>query len=332
MASFKSHPFFYTSLLLIGAVAAGEAWLLFSQRSEVSKLETEIVTKLQDLDGFARQNPFPSAENVKLVDADLAEAEKTRAEIRGILRATSETAGKLAAAVVPGSSLDAYFDIANYAERVRDSALRAGVTAPADNRFGFSLYASTGPEVDLIEPVFRQRQYADYLMEVLIAARPREFVSLQRERPLSPAQKQQISDALASGQQAPSFGPADGGDFFNIDSRVSARVPGFVETTPFRLVFVGTTASLRSMLNKLALFELPVVVRSVEVEALNKGESRSSQPSAPSSPFSLFGGDTASTPQEQEKPIVEQTDSRFIVTVEFIGLVEATKPADTANP
>src|SRR5262245_59378947 len=112
MASFKSHPFFYTSLLLIGAVTAGEVWLAFSQRSQASKLSSEIVQKDEELQAIARQHPFPSKENLALVEVDRAEAEKTRDEIRNLLRANGETASKLAAATVPASSTDAYFDIA----------------------------------------------------------------------------------------------------------------------------------------------------------------------------------------------------------------------------
>lgn len=333
MASFKSHPFFFTSLLLIGAVTAGEAWLVFSQRSQADKLSKDIEQKQQQLEAFANQRPFPSKENLAAVEKDRAQAEKTRDEIRQILRASSEIATRLASATVPASSTDAYFDIANYVERIREAASAAKVALPAENRLGFSLYASTGPERDLIAPVFQQRQYADYLLGVLIAAKPAQILSLQRERPLTPAQKQQVAEALASGQPSPIQSSQDGGDYFVIDPRTSARVAGFVETSPFRLSFTGTTASLRYVLNELARFELPVVVRSVEVEPLNKtdGGSKPSYSPAPVSnnPFAAFGGDAAPgvSTTETEKPLVEQTDSRFVVTVEFISLVDKAPPA-----
>lgn len=338
MASFKSHPFFYTSLLLIGTITAGEAWLVFSQRSQAAKLSADIAQKQEALQAFSRQQPFPSKENVALVETDRQEAEKTRDEIRKLLRATSDTATRLASAAVPASSTDAYFDIANYVERTREVAQKAGVGLPVENRLGFSLYASTGPEKDLIPLVFQQRQFAEYLMEVLINAHPREILSLQRERPLTAAQKQQAADASASGQSFSGGNAAEGGDYFVIDPRTSARVPGFVETTPFRLSFVGITGSLRSVLNELAKFDLPVVVRSVEVEPLNKQESGSrsfaAAPAPANNPFSLFGGGESSgaTPVvETVKPLVEQTDSRFVVTVEFISLVDKT-PANAEAP
>jgi hypothetical protein len=326
MASFKSHPFFYTSLLLIGAVTAGEAWLIFSQRSQAAKLTAEIEQKEQALQAFSRQQPFPSRENVAAVEADRQEAEKTRDEIRKLLRATGEVADKIEAASVPNTSADAWYVIADYVERVRATAQAAHVGLPAENRLGFALYAGTGPERELIPAVFRQLQYADYLMGVLIAARPREILSLHRERPLTEAQKRQNAEGAGSGL-APSYSSAaEAGDFFTMDPRTSARVPGFVETSPFRFSFVGTTSSLRSVLNQLAKFELPVVVRSVEVESLNKQEPAArSRPSA-ANPFALFGetGEGAPAAVETEKPLIEQTDSRFVVTVEFISLVDKT--------
>lgn len=337
MASFKSHPFFFTSLLLIGAVTAGEAWLVFSQRSQSAKIASDIEQKQQQLQAFSNQRPFPSEENVSAVETDRASAEKTRNEIRHILRANSEVAARLASATVPPDSTAAFFDILNYNERLRAAVEGTNIDLPAEDRLGFSLYAKEGPERELIAPVFQQRQYADYLLGVLIAAKPSQILSLQRERPLTAAQKQQVADALASGQSSPLQPGPDGGDFFVIDPRTSARVAGFVETSPFRFSFTGTTASLRSVLNELARFELPVVVRSVEVEPLNKTDGASRPSPAPrvsSNPFASFGiGETSGAPAtETVKPLVEQTDSRFVVTVEFISLVDKTPPAAPQAP
>lgn len=343
MASFKSHPIFYSSLLLIGAVTAGEIWLTFSQRSQAAAIEAEIAQKTQTLAGFASQSPFPSKENLAQVESDLATADKTREAIRKTLSSNSEVATQIASAIVPATSTDAYFDIANYVERIRESAQKAGIGLSADNRLGFSTYASTGPDRDLIPTVFLQRQYADYLLGVLIASQPREIVSLQRERPQTAEEKRLAAEALASGLPAASSGESsDSGDFFGIDPRTSARVDGFIETNPFRLTFVGTTTALRNLLNQLARFDLPAVVRSVEVGPITTTDRGSSAParSAPATnPFALFGGgangDSAAEATEAVKPLVEQTDSRFVVTVEFVGLVDKNAPEaapEVTNP
>ena len=340
MASFKSHPFFYTSLILAGALTAGQAWLLFSQRSATQRVSAEIEQKKQTLDGFSFQKPFPSRENLSAAEADRGQTEKTRDEIRAGLRATGEVADRIASAPVPDSSTQAYFDIAKFVERVRAQAAGAKTAVVPDNRFGFSAYASRGPVGDLIAPVFHQLQYAEYLIGALVGSEypPSEFISLQRERPLSVEQKKLLDEALAAGQPAPSDPDSTGsGDYFVIDPSTSARVAERVETVPFRLTFVGRTATLRAFLNELALFKLPVVVRSVEVESLaakDSGRPRSVAPAANRSPFATVpDGDTAA-PAEIEKPIVEQIDSRFIVTVEFVSLVDknaaaAAAPANT---
>lgn len=337
MASFKSHPFFFTSLLLAGALTAGEAWLLYSQRASAKKISTEIAQKKQTLDSFSFQKPFPSRENLSAVEADRKQAEKTRDEIRADLRATGEVAEKLAAAVVPASPTDAYFDIANFVERMRAQARTANVAFTSDNRFGFSTYASTGPVRDLITPVFHQRQHAEYLIGALLGSAnpPKEFISLQRERPLTAEQKHQIEEAVASGQTPPSLGDGNGStDYFTIDPRTSARVPTFVETSAFRVTFTGNTSVLRAFLNELALFKLPAVVRSVEVEPLVPAGGKTSAPAVhqANNPFgSLFATpDTAAAAAESVKPLVEQTDSRFIVTIEFVALVDKNAaPANT---
>jgi hypothetical protein len=156
---------------------------------------------------------------------------------------------------------------------------------------------------------------------------------VERTRPLTEAQKAEIQAAGGAPVANPTGTSGDKGeDFFTIDPRTSAKLEGFVNTEPFRITFTGTTDVLRAFLNELALFKLPVVVRSVEVESIDKsGATPTSRPAvapAPSSPFGLFGQDaTAAAPVEVVKPLIEQIDSVFVVTVEFIQLVDKNAPA-----
>lgn len=350
MASFKSHPFFVTSLILAGALTAGQAWLIFSQRSSAKKIGASIEQKEQTLQKFNTARPFPSRANLEAVEADLAAVQKIRADIRERLHATGEVAERIKSATIPVSSTDAYFDVATFVERVRAKVAAASETAGspievgADNRFGFSAYRTTGPASDLVAPVFKQRLYTEYFIDTLLANPSRalsSIVSIQRERPLSAVQKRQIAEALASGQSAPNFGDGGGGgsgaavgDYFSIDPRTSARVEGFVETMPFRITFVGFTPALRDFLNELATFKIPVVVRSVEVDPVNPAQ-RGGQAAAapkPQSMADLFGSAAASAEggvtKIEDKEIVPKTESRFTVTLEVISLVE--KPADAA--
>jgi hypothetical protein len=116
-----------------------------------------------------------------------------------------------------------------------------------------------------------------------------------------------------------------------VDPRASARVPGYLETTAFRISFVGQTASLRSFLNKLASFELPVLVREVEVEPASANEAAEpaavADEGANAAPSVVLAAKPASKPAvaavrpSGAAPIVTKPWCRFTVTVEYIELV-----------
>jgi hypothetical protein len=161
---------------------------------------------------------------------------------------------------------------------------------------------------------------------------------VQRERPLTVEQQRLIREAHEAGESTPQLttGGDNNVDLFTIDSRTSSRVPNFVNASAYRLTFRGNTLALRALLNELARFELPVVVRSVEVSPLAAGNAvaTSAPAPAPTSLASIFGTAPAagSASAGVKKPIVEQTDSRFSVTVEFVSLVDKTVAAEATNP
>lgn len=340
MASFKTNPLFFTSLIVLGALTAGQAWLVYDQRGKLSKLTREVAQKKQSLDAFASQNPFPSQANLESVEKDLAQARVASDDIRSVLSARSEVANQIAAAVVPASSTDAYFDIAGFVERIRTAAKEGSIRLDDKNRLGFTTYANTGPDRELIAPVFRQRQHIEFLLDALIKSAPVEILAVQRERPYTADQIRQIEQAIRDGLPAPTFGAPNENnvDYFVIDSRTTSRVPNFVNASSYRLSFRGNTLALRAFLNELALFQLPVVVRSVEVAPAVVGPAATAAApvAAQTTLASIFGtpaaaGATAAA-KAAEKPLVDQNDSRFTVTVEFVSLVDKNAAAETANP
>ena len=126
---------------------------------------------------------------------------------------------------------------------------------------------------------------------------------------------------------------------------------------PHRQPQAGQTAALRTFLNKLASFELPVLVREVEVETATAEESAAApvveDAAATAAPESSVAASivlTADAPAARSvapksvraprapsaTPIVAKTISKFTVTVEFVELAppaEAPASADTpASP
>lgn len=342
MAKFKTHPVFYSSLTVLFLATAGVLTLLFALRSANAGLQEQIKQKEEALQGFARKNPFPSQENAKLVEDDLQRLVQLLTIYQKELRGRGSAAEKILTATPPSTSTDAYFEFAQFLVSMRDAAQAAGVTTPAGYRFGFASYHTNGPEEAVIPVVFRQRLITEHLLGVLFAAntteQPIELVSFQRERP---AAQSKSGGSGAPGANAPAVSSGEAGDYFDMDLRISARVPGFVDANAFRLTFVGYTNALRTFLNQLATFEVPVVVRSVEiVPAAGGGSDRPGggppPPPRPQARPQGFGGIFGATAEEkakenEPKPLIQPERSRFTITVEFINLVAAATPNAATN-
>lgn len=333
MASFKSNPIFCSVLGVLGLAVAAAGWGIYDRSAAADKNAAQLAQKRNELNALQAVKPVPSEASKAAVEADLARTEIALTKMREELKGRGPVAEGLRNTQPPTEPTEVFFNLETFVEKMRQKAQAAEVKVKPDERFGFYTYDRTGPERDLIPQVFRQRLVAEYLVEALINARPNELLSLQRERPLTKAE----ITALAAGQtpsRPVSAGSTPGNaDFFDIDPRISARVPGFVGASAFRLTFVSQTESLRILLNKLATFELPLVVRSVEVEPVAKTQGTAA--AAPANTLaSIFGtaapAAAATAEPAKPKPLVEKVLSKFTVTVELIDLVEA--PATEATP
>lgn len=288
---------FASTLMALGLIALAEAGCLGERWAAATMARRRVEKLSRELRSFAVIQPEPTAENAARIEAGLVRANQALAAAKIGLIPSGPAAPRLDQ-MVPEHRPDAFFDIAAFVEAMRARAQQAGVILRADERFGFSSYINEAPEAGRLAAVFRERLMVQSLLEVLIAARPRQLLAVQRARP--PGQ---------GGRNPASPAGAGAADYFDLDPRVSARVPGMVETTAIRVAFTGQTAVLRTLLNKLAEFELPVVVRAVEVAPAD-GVPDVSAPARP--------GTTA---------LIARPWSRFTVTVEFIALAPLAPPA-----
>jgi hypothetical protein len=355
MASFKSYPIFYSVLAALGLAAVGSGWCIYERSQAAHSSANALAKKRLELTALTSSQPTPSEENKALVNADLtrslAALGQMRAELKGsgpaaeaLLKAkaayaqastlnSEEGSQLLRTAKVPFEPTHLFFNIATFVELMRDNAQAAKIKIKADERFGFTSYASAGPERDLIPQVYRQRQVAEYLLSALFQAAPSELVAFQRERPASTAPASSSRPGSQSSRSASA--PASNNDLFEVDPRITARVPGFVDASAFRLTFIGDTDSLRALLNKLATFELPLVVRGVEVDPIVKAQVV--EKAAPTNTLSsIFGPASSATSAAAEpvkpKPLVDKVLSKFTVTVELIDLVDTTPSEATPTP
>ncbi|HWA87456.1 MAG TPA: Amuc_1100 family pilus-like protein [Opitutus sp.] len=293
MANSK-HPWFVGAMAAIAAIIAAEGWLIHAQRQAAAKSLRQLNAKRRELQASAAGQPAPTEEVARAIKGDLQRTTRALAAMEAGLAGSGPAADALAKAAVPKAPADAFFDIATFVERMRAQAETAEIAVKPGERFGFAEFTNAGPEPAQIPAVFRERLIVEHLLGALFDARPERLVAVMRELPSSgPA-------GLGRAIERPTEG-----DFFEIDPRVSARVPGFVHTTAFRLTFTGQTATLRAFLNKLAGFELPLVVRAVEVTPEPDGDAGL-----------RHGRAKADVP-----PLVARTASRFAVTLEFIELL-----------
>lgn len=324
----RRHPLFFT-LVAICVIAIGvEAWFVLSLRTQERVLEQQLNQKITEIEHLQRQRPGPTQENLRRVRDDFAQHAEVLATMLRSLRVTGADDlpyfdGE------PADRTKAYFDIVVFVEAMRKAAAEADVLVRPDERFGFAAYTNEGPEPDLVRPVYRQRRIIEYLLGALLPARPRTLVSVQREDPRTIVRTDPAAGA-APGPARPASPVAGGAipvdavsDLFVIDPQVSARTPGYVETMAFRITFTGHTGSLRGFMNALAVPEIPLVVRSVEVEPLRDDAARATT--------RITGRPADGAAQPVDHAIVADNESRFIVTVELFEVkIRAPDPAGGA--
>lgn len=293
------------SLALLAGVFIGLAWWGQDNWREVNAARKQLELRQRELRTLKQTTPKPSEATAVLMAADLARLNQDSAALRMALQAKGAAGRLLTDTPAPSNRTDAFFDLAAFVERSRARAQASGVAISADERFGFSEHAHGGPPTELIPVVFRQRMMVERLLEALIAARPQRLDAVQREAPVA------------------SPGDAGGGrgDYFTMPAARSLRAAGFVTAMAFRLSFTGQTSTLRSFLNSLATFTLPIVVRSVEAEpAMAERGPAGMEPGG----LMLAG---AGLDNAGVVPLVTPAPTKFTVTVEYLDLLEGSNPS-----
>jgi hypothetical protein len=368
MNSIRKSPLFIAALMVCAAIAAAELWYIFDRWSASRSAAAKLVQRQQELEAMRDVLPPPKRDIATAIEADLERAQRVLGGMKHDLEGRGPTAERIRNARPPAARTDAYFDLATFVERMRQLARSNGVElSPEAARFGFSEYANEAPETERIESVFEQRLIAQYLLEALLTARPQALLAVKREPPLTreereardapPAEPAEGEDVAEQEEQMEDrwSGEAEGPDYFVVDPRVTVAARGYVNTTAFRLVFTGQTAALRQFLNRLATFDVPVLVREVEVEIataeeLSAGveEAAAANEASPAGASMVLSLDEpapettasraadAATPRKAAArpphiiPIVSRTLSTFTVTVEYVRLVEPQPAAEEA--
>lgn len=232
-------------------------WLAADRRSLVLQRVVAVEGLYQELRQAGLVPARWSMESVVLSEQHAAQVEEQLGRWRESLAGELPGGGE---AAEPKDRSGAFFALEEFRARMRARAGGLGAGLRQNEQFGFASHLREGPEERLIGTVHRQRQLIEFLLTTLFREPPIELRSVQRERP----GLGQVAEIAASAQ--PGSAGASSEDFFSLDPRISARVPGLIDSIGVRLVFVGRTATLRSFLAGIGGYGLPLIVRSVEVE------------------------------------------------------------------
>lgn len=312
MSFLKKNLLFCTVAIVCLAVFFGGAFLAYSQYGDVKKARSSLTNVENQLSSLLNRDPAPSDANLTAAEENLEQLIASLADIRDELQpASSLQISEDGVSVIAG--------IQQYISRLQRETARhkneegdaMPIQVPNNFAFGFEQYmreAQVPEDPKKAAMLDKQRQILSYLMNKLIQADPQAIDSVQRE----------VLEISAQGDKSG----------FTIAPSVSARVPGAIETVAFNLTFSGYTNTLREFLNSLADFELPIVVRSIQVTRAT-GSQKVAAPTRRPAANNIFGffeeADAAPSkpqpPAAVQKPVIEENVSQFTVILEFIEVV-----------
>ena len=292
------------------AFAAG-LYFAFAESGKIDQKKQKITSAESQLKSMRFADPAPTPENVEASAKNVAELKaglwKIREDLERGARITTSTDG---IGVMAGIQQF----ISSYQREAATQTDKDGepfeIIVPDDFAFGFEQYLDEATMLDddeLIPVLDKQRQILSYLLNKLYEAEPESIVSVERE----------VLEQKAEGSSS-----ANG---FAIHPAITAKVPGAINTLAFRLAFTGYTDSLRRLLNDLAKFDLPIVVRSIEVDRPSGMSTTAKVPAnnALDAFFGVFDGGSNSeleAPEEAQKPVISENISTFTVVLEFIEI------------
>ena len=290
----KRNPVFWGLCISLMLISVGLAVAAFFESGKLAKAKAQVISADGRLKDLMYASPAPTNKNVKAAEANMEELRERLQSIREELQR--------------GAQLDVSDDgvrvisnilrfISDYRKRVEthvdSNSVPAPILVPDQFAFGFEQYFNSTiiPEGSIVPELDKQRLVLIHILDKLIEANPSGIQSVERESIQASRKK-------------------DRG--FTIAPAISAHVPGVIDTLAFRIKFTGYTPTLRKFLNKLAYFELPIVVRSVEVSRTQSSKKTGNREE-----------ETA-----DKTPVISEIESIFTVTLEFIEIVESPNPED----
>lgn len=329
MRFFKNYPYFCTTAIILLIVFLVGLYLMYAGYRNTVQEERKLRSTEDQLRVLLAAHPAPTLENLELSESNIAVLNE---QLTTLVRNIEGRSEQMLGANVPTEGFDLVILLSGFVFNSTTKFKDAGVRIPNNFTFGFGEYSSPGatpPPPAAIPTVYRQYEIIDYLLDQLLES----FRDTPDSALLAVEREAAIAPAPVAGKP-----PAQPREIFTINPLVTARVDNAIETLAFRIRFASYTEGLREFLKRLAEFELPLVVRSVEVQPYRgRTTSPTSKPTAANTPFASLGFLNAESNAEETgpeeggrgEPLISETLSEFTVVIEFIDVLLET-PGDIA--
>jgi hypothetical protein len=311
-------------------------WWSWDRVQAATRADRQLRQRQAQWKALRSAEPAPTAAVADALEQRVRQSEKAVAALKAQLGLSHTDAVR--AAPVPPQRADAFFAIAQFVEAQRAAARRVGVIVPENATFSFGSYANSGPDDADLALVNRQQMVVERILGSLWAVRPLRLTRLEREDPevkraTGESATTTTTTTLATGRRS---GRME--DYFAFPAERSLARSGFVSTLAFRVGFTGKTGTLRRFLAEIDELDVPVVVRSVEVEAAGK-DGRGS--GGTRSLAELFrdeenpGTNANEAAEAAAVPIIASNTSEFLVVLEYLDFgakAETDSPETSTEP
>jgi hypothetical protein len=311
MELFKKHILFFSGISICTiALIAG---LVFSVLAalDLSKKSKSFDRTERNLKRMLVASPSPVDENVIASDLNVLKLSEKLESIREELERGLEAEASIDGVRVAAGIQQYISKFTTLAKSHESEYGPSPIEIPEDFAFGFDrfkLESKVPDDPKEIAMLDKQRDILDFLISELFATHPKGILAIKRQ-----TAKQSDDNDFDD-----YYGDSS---IFNIASSVTSKVDGAIDTIAFEISFSGKTNTLRGFLNRLAEFERPIVVRSINVSRPNETIKR--RLNETDVDLESLTKEELEKLKEEEKrdPIVTENISDFTLTLEYIEIV-----------
>ena len=312
MELFKKHILFFsfifvcTTVLLTGLVFSVLAVL------DINKTLNSFNRTEKSLKRILAASPSPVVDNVTASDLNVLKLSEKLQVIREELERGEEVRASIDGVRVAAGIQQYISKYTSYAKSHENEYGASPIEIPRDFAFGFDRFKleskvpSDPAEIAMLD---KQRDILDFLMGELYATHPKAILAVKRQ-PAKESESNEFDEFYGDSS------------IFKIRPSVTSKVEGAIDTIPFEISFSGKTNTLRDFLNRLAEFNRPIVVRSINVSRPNESIKRKIYVESEDE-LEFLTSEELEKLREQEKrdPVVTENISEFTLTLEYIEIV-----------